>query len=58
MTWAVVSNLYEIHVVPEKDAKQHDLNRDCWCCPEVYEEGKDLIIHNSADRREQYEGLQ
>lgn len=40
-------------VAPVNDLRDHELaNQDCWCRPRL-EEG--IIIHNSMDRREEYE---
>ena len=41
------------HVVPEGDLKDHITDgTDCWCHPE---EDDGVIVHNSADGREDYE---
>ena len=40
------------HVVPCGDLKRHQLDPVCWCTP-VIEDG--IVIHNAADRREDYE---
>ncbi len=43
------------HVYPVNDFRQHVLEgATCWCRPEVDEEYM-LVIHNSMDRREEYE---
>lgn len=42
-----------IHIYPLGDLKEHELQPHCWCRPRR-EDG--LIIHNSLDRREDYEG--
>lgn len=41
-----------MHVLPINDLKEHEESESCWCNPE-YDEG--VIIHNSMDRREEYE---
>ncbi|MBY0355523.1 MAG: hypothetical protein K2Q12_07310 [Rickettsiales bacterium] len=42
-----------IHVYPLNDFRPHNTDgKPCWCKP-TEEEG--LIIHNSMDRREEYE---
>lgn len=41
------------HVYPTGDLKEHELSEDCWCRPEVTEEG--VVVHNSLDRRELFE---
>ena len=40
------------HVIPQDDLKPHDLINYCWCNP-VDDEG--IIVHNSMDKREEYE---
>lgn len=42
------------HVIPVDDLREHEMASTCWCGPEVDEEF-DLVIHNSMDRREDYE---
>lgn len=43
------------HVYPLNDLKEHQTDgRQCWCNPTIEECGY-LIIHNSADGREDYE---
>ncbi len=45
-----------LHVYPVNDLYKHDTlgGQECWCEPEVEHDGM-LIVHNSADRREDYE---
>lgn len=49
------------HVYPEGDLKEHVTNeypaRQYWCNPEIedVEGGGTVVIHNSMDRREEYE---
>jgi len=46
------------HVYPKDDLKEHitDHGDNCWCEPQVeYEDGGIIVIHNSLDRREDYE---
>lgn len=43
----------DTHVHPEDDLKKHVLDRNCWCRP-IVDSGY-LIVHNSLDRREDYE---
>ena len=47
------------HVYPRGDLREHvtDCLEDCWCRPCV-DEVNFLIVHNSADRREDYERVQ
>lgn len=43
-----------IHVYPVNDLKEHVFDGlKCWCRPQENEEG--VIVHNSLDRREDYE---
>lgn len=46
------------HVLPYRDLKEHEDGERCWCKPKVerYNNGNTLIVHNSADGREFYEG--
>jgi hypothetical protein len=46
----------EIHILPIADLREHEESAGCWCCPKIEKEThRDLIIHNSLDRREVYE---
>ena len=43
------------HIYPINDLREHVLDGAlCWCSP-TYEEEFDLYLHNSMDRREEYE---
>lgn len=42
------------HVFPINDLKEHTCV-DCWCKPEVDNEAPGLLVHNSMDKREEYE---
>jgi hypothetical protein len=42
----------DLHVTPINDLRDHILSADCWCKPE-WDEG--IFVHNSMDRREEYE---
>ena len=42
------------HVIPTGDLVEHKESHLCWCNPRVEEDGK-LIVHNSADVREDIE---
>lgn len=44
----------QYHLAPIDDLRPHDLSGDCWCHPEQDEESG-VWIHNSMDRREEYE---
>lgn len=43
------------HVVPCGDLKRHQLDPVCWCRPTIDDEDETMLIHNSADGREEYE---
>jgi hypothetical protein len=44
-----------LHVMPIDDLKPHNCDGGkCWCNPE-YDLENDMWIHNSMDRREEYE---
>jgi hypothetical protein len=43
------------HVWPRNDLKEHILEESCWCRPCREEVNPDILIHNSMDRREEYE---
>lgn len=40
------------HVTPIADLREHVLDELCWCRPFI-EDG--IVVHNSMDRREEYE---
>jgi len=42
----------KIHVYPKNDLKEHNISIDCWCGA-IVEGG--VVVHNSLDRREDYE---
>lgn len=44
-----------IHVYPREDLRAHVLTEGCWCCPVADAQEPDVMIHNSMDRREEYE---
>ena len=44
------------HVTPIGDLKEHEESEECWCDPECHYRGlTKIIVHNSMDRREDYE---
>ena len=44
------------HVYPTNDLREHETDGDsCWCCPVPDEEFPNVLVHNSMDRREEYE---
>lgn len=48
------------HVYPEDDIKEHliDSKGECWCHPVLDDETQMIWIHNSLDRREDFERVQ
>ena len=48
--WVVLSDPSE--VIPLGDRRTHRRAPDCWCHPT---EDEGVIVHNSADEREEYE---
>jgi len=46
---------YEYHLLPLVDLQEHEPFTDCWCTPVCDEDGLDIWVHNSLDRREEYE---
>ena len=51
----------DLHVVPVKDLRKHELRRGCWCAPRLTDvEGTVVVTHQSMDGRELVEahGLQ
>jgi len=44
------------HIIPVGDVRAHELTIHCWCWPKPDDEEPLIMIHNSADGREQYEG--
>lgn len=44
------------HVVPRNDLREHSCDRmECWCNPVLNDEEGYVVVHNSMDRREEYE---
>lgn len=43
------------HLVPCGDVREHILDPTCWCRPVEDTEVADYWVHNSADRREEFE---
>jgi hypothetical protein len=41
------------HVLPLNDLRDHEAVRDCWCEPTPEVDRPDVIVHHSADHREQ-----
>jgi hypothetical protein len=50
-SWLVIETGSLLHVVPNCDLKEHDVDGACWCAP--YEDDG-VIVHNSMDQREVY----
>lgn len=47
-----------INILPNNDLKAHTEDNTCDCKPKViYENGEMIVIHNSYDKREQFEML-
>ena len=45
-----------IHIAPNDDLKPHVLHAfTCWCKPTPYVEDESMVVHNSMDRREEFE---
>lgn len=44
-----------VHVIPIGDIREHESTVFCWCNPSLDDEDENVIIHNSMDRREEYE---
>ena len=51
--WGLYKIGADVHVCPENDLRHHYVNCNCWCSPEEIEPG--IWMHNSMDRREEYE---
>lgn len=52
MTELTIGNPF--HVYPLNDFRPHEVDgKSCWCNPTVDQDG--VIVHNSMDRREEYE---
>lgn len=49
-------NKAQLHVVPRNDLYPHVLSFSrCWCHPTVDEDAPNVVVHSSADGREDYE---
>jgi hypothetical protein len=44
-----------IHVIPTNDLREHVASTDCWCKPTEDDEYPTVWVHNSMDRREEFE---
>lgn len=43
----------DIHIVPENDLREHEIDKRCWCKPTVDDTGDSMVVvHNSLDGRE------
>ena len=49
----MADNMTLMHVVPVNDLREHITNGECWCNPEVNDDG--VVVHHSLDQRETYE---
>lgn len=45
----------QVHVLPVNDLREHVEEIDCWCRPRQDVDEPAVIVHNSMDRREEYE---
>ena len=45
----------EYHLFPVEDLQEHTPFVDCWCIPAADDDDPDIWVHNSLDRREEYE---
>ena len=55
MTWHVIRlRTGVVHVVPDRDLRNHDPTGKCWCRPDIEDAGR-TIVHNSMDGRELFE---
>lgn len=45
----------EIHVIPMHDDEEHTAEPSCWCRPTPDINHPNILVHNSADGREDYE---
>ena len=45
----------DVHMLPINDLRDHEESDTCWCQPRRDEEDTAVVIHNSMDRREEYE---
>jgi hypothetical protein len=43
-----------VNVMPDCDLREHRTDLTCWCKP-YFDEEDQLVIHNSADGREDFE---
>ena len=44
-----------MHIIPINDLREHVSSNSCWCHPEQDDEQPSIWVHNSMDRREEYE---
>ena len=44
-----------VQVIPESDTREHELSQDCWCHPVQDDDDPDVWVHNSHDKREDYD---
>jgi len=54
--WELFKFMGRIHVEPVNDMRTHTHMTHCWCKPCPDEVNRNVIIHNSMDRRELHEG--
>jgi hypothetical protein len=44
-----------LHVIPLDDTRDHIPFPECWCCPTPDDEYPEVLLHHSADGREDFE---
>jgi hypothetical protein len=49
--WGVFDN----HVIPLDDLREHRVSLKCWCDPTPEADDPRVVVHHSMDQREQYE---
>lgn len=51
--WSVFEDAASVHIVPNDDLREHELETTCWCRPT--DDGGGISIHHSMDGREKIE---
>lgn len=57
MSWLSLPLDSECHVTPIDDLRDHEMARTCWCRPRIDDDEPSwpIVVHNSMDRREEFE---
>lgn len=55
LTWTVNPDGRLQHVVPDDDTYPHLVSMGCWCHPQVELDDTRVVMHRSADGREDFE---